>query len=75
MIMCHMVADTLDELHDMAEQLGVRSWFQTKARYPHYDICRTKRAKAIALGAVECDRRTLIQKAKALKAELSNKTA
>lgn len=70
MVMCHMVADTISELHAMAEKLGVRRYFQSKTRYPHYDICKAKRSQAISMGALECDRRTLIEKAKQLKAEL-----
>lgn len=59
MFMCHMIADDLDELHTMAEALGVRKWFQEppKASFPHYDICLSKRDQAIGLGAVACDRR------------------
>lgn len=61
MIMCHMVADSLDELHAMADQVGVqRKWFQAKASTPHYDICLTKRALAVAAGAVEVDSRGLV---------------
>jgi len=56
MIMCHMVADTIAELHEMADRIGVqRRWFQGpgKSRYPHYDISISKRALAIAFNAVE----------------------
>lgn len=53
---CHMIADTLDELHDMAEQLDLkRSWFQDK-RVPHYDLAPSKRILAIQFGAKEVDR-------------------
>lgn len=58
MIMCHLLADTDDELHAMAAKIGVaRRWHQ-KAGTPHshYDICLSKRAKAVKLGAVEIDR-------------------
>lgn len=58
MIMCHMLADTDEELHAMAAQIGVaRRWHQ-KAGTPHshYDICLSKRAKAVQLGAAEIDR-------------------
>lgn len=59
MLMCHMVADTLEELHAMADAIGVRrKWFQNKS-VPHYDICKTKRKHAVALGAKEVDRREL----------------
>ena len=60
-IMCHMVADTLDELHQMADQIGMeRRWFQVppKASHPHYDIPESKRTKALALGAQEVCQRT-----------------
>lgn len=55
MIMCHMIADTDDELHAMAARIGVaRRWFQkpgTARR--HYDIALSKRALAVEAGAVE----------------------
>lgn len=63
MLMCHMLADTPDELHAMADKIGVaRRWFQTppKASFWHYDIAQTKRALAIAAGAVDCDSRALV---------------
>ena len=47
LIMCHMVADTEEELHAMADLIGVdRKWYQYphKSRYPHYDIALSKRA-------------------------------
>ena len=60
MIMCHMTADTLDELHAMATQLGLRRWFQDH-HYPHYDISLSKRKQAIELGAVEVDVRERVR--------------
>ena len=54
MIMCHMIADTLDELHTMAQTISVaRKWFQDKPGFPHYDICQSKRILALAAGAQE----------------------
>jgi hypothetical protein len=48
MKMSHMMADTDDELHAMAQKIGVaRKWYQGD----HYDICMSMRAKAIKLGA------------------------
>jgi hypothetical protein len=64
MMMCHMAADTLDELHGMADQLGVKRWFQDKAGAPHYDICKANRAKAVSLGAISVTRKALLLKAK-----------
>lgn len=60
MMMCHMLADRIEDLHAMADQIGVaRRWFQNK-RYPHYDICQTKRALAVKFGAIEIDRRQFV---------------
>jgi Fe-S oxidoreductase len=60
MIMCHMVADTPDELHAMAKQIGMRrEWFQPKST-PHYDVCLMRRAKAIEFGAIVVDRRAFV---------------
>jgi len=56
MVMCHMIADTDDELHAMAGRIGVaRRWWQSpeKASSSHYDIALSKRAMAVAAGAVE----------------------
>lgn len=63
MIMCHMLADSDDELHAMAQRIGVaRRWHQ-KAGTPHshYDICKSKRALAVKLGAREITRSELGQ--------------
>jgi hypothetical protein len=56
---CHMIADTLDELHALAQRIGLRrSWFQNHGRTPHYDI-GTERVRALAIvhGALDCVRR------------------
>lgn len=61
MIMCHMVADTLEELHEMADRIGMRrEWFQPLSS-PHYDVCLTRRKKALELGAVEVSARELVK--------------
>lgn len=60
MMMCHMLADSVAELHAMADRIGVaRRWFQNR-RYPHYDICKSKRALAVAAGAQEIGRREFL---------------
>lgn len=56
MVMCHMIADSDAELHLMAARIGVaRKWWQDPAKTwgSHYDICMSKRALAVRLGAVE----------------------
>lgn len=58
MIMCHLWADSLDELHGFAARLGLkRAWFQEppKASWCHYDVGKRLRARAIALGAIPVD--------------------
>lgn len=70
MKMCHMVADSLDELHNMANAIGVsRHYFQSHTRYPHYDICKSKQLDAIARGARLANRRELLDTAKKLRTE------
>lgn len=64
MLMCHMVADTRDELHEMAAKLGLkRSWFQDmpKSSSPHYDVSISKRDEAIRLGAILVNGRGLVE--------------
>lgn len=55
MIMCHMIADSTPELLAMADRIGVaRKWIQCAGTpREHFDICLTKRAKAVAAGAKE----------------------
>lgn len=55
MIMCHMLADTDDELLAMADRIGVqRKWHQYPGTFrSHFDIALSKRASAIAAGARE----------------------
>lgn len=50
LIMCHMIADEPEELRAMADLIGVaRRWEQEG----HFDIGLSKRALAVAGGAVE----------------------
>jgi hypothetical protein len=49
---CHLMADTPEELHAFAAELGLkRSWFQDHQPYWHYDVTAGVRARALALGA------------------------
>lgn len=62
--MCHMIADSTNELLAMIDKIGVaRRWIQ-KPGTPeeHFDICLTKRKEAIAAGAIEISGREMIEK-------------
>jgi hypothetical protein len=63
MMMCHMVADSREELDAMADKIGVaRKWIQyPDSNREHYDICKSKRAKAVRLGAIELSCTDLVQ--------------
>lgn len=55
---CHLLADTLDELHDFAQKIGLkRSWFQNGSA-PHYDLTASRRIEAVKAGAIELTRAT-----------------
>ena len=62
MVMSHMAADSVDELHLMAAKIGVdRKHFQNKKGRPHYDVCKKMKAIAISFGANEVDDRRIIE--------------
>lgn len=69
MKMSHMIADTLEELHAMAEKLELRRWFQDKASCPHYDVCMSKREQAIQLGAIPVDKYAFVEKMREIRRE------
>lgn len=59
MVMCHMWADTEEELLLMADAIGVnRKWIQCppKASWVHFDIALAKKALAIQFGAILTDK-------------------
>jgi Protein of unknown function (DUF4031) len=59
MIMCHMWADSLEELLAMVDKIGVqRRWLQKppKASWVHFDIALEKKRLAIENGAILTDR-------------------
>jgi hypothetical protein len=61
MKMCHMIADSTDELLTMADRIGVdRKWLQKAgSAHEHFDIALSKRRLAVAAGAVEVSRMDL----------------
>ncbi len=59
----HLVADTVDELHAFAEELGLkRVWFQSTGTIPHYDLTVYKRREAVRQGAKEITMREMGQR-------------
>ena len=64
MIMCHMIADSREEIDSMADRIGVaRRWIQRPGeRLEHYDISLGKHQLAIQHGAVEITQRELIKR-------------
>ena len=73
---CHLTADSLQELHEFAAELGLkRGWFQEppKTPYPHYDLTEGKREHALKLGSVELlDRKVFLEKIRELREEWDN---
>lgn len=64
MVMCHMIADSKEELLDMADKIGVqRKWIQCPGTpREHFDICLSKRKLAVENGAQEISMRELFVK-------------
>lgn len=55
-IWSHMMADTVTELDAMARRIGMRTaWRQNKRSGVHYDLVESRRAAAVAAGAVELE--------------------
>lgn len=75
MTMCHMMADTTEELLEMASKIGVQHKWIQDAGTPreHFDIAMSKRALALKAGAQEIDRNKLVEiiRAKRQAAEVS----
>lgn len=63
MKMSHMIADTTEELLKMVDSIGVnRKWIQYQGTdHEHFDICLSKRKKAIENGAKEVSFRELAE--------------
>lgn len=59
--MSHLIADSQKELLEFVDKIGVkRKWIQEMdTPREHFDICISKRQKAVELGAIEIDMREL----------------
>lgn len=64
MFMCHMIADSTDELLEMADRIGIqRKWIQDAGeRREHFDVCKSKRLVAIRCGAIPVTSRELVER-------------
>jgi hypothetical protein len=63
-----MLADTIEELHAMADVIGLkREWFQPKST-PHYDVSITMRVRALQHGALVADRAKVVELIRAYRA-------
>lgn len=76
LVMCHMIADTREELDAMADRIGLqRKWIQYPGQHrEHYDICLAKRALAVAAGAVEITMRDTAIKCRDRRAAIAKTT-
>ena len=64
---CHLIGDSVEELIEFAESIGMRrEWFQAKST-PHFDLTVEGRAAAVAMGAIELTYRELIGKIRELR--------
>jgi hypothetical protein len=65
---CHLIADSVDELIEFAESMGMRrEWYQPLSS-PHFDLTADGRALAVEKGAIELDNRQLVAKLRELRA-------
>lgn len=62
-VSCHLFADSVPELHDLAGKLKLRrAWFQRSSGIPHYDLTASKRRHAVRIGAVAMTRAEAVAK-------------
>jgi hypothetical protein len=64
MKMCHMIADSHEELGDMARKIGVavRHIQDVGTAKEHFDVCLSRRRLAIELGAIPVTTRDHVRK-------------
>ena len=73
---CHLVADSLEELHAFAKEIKMPiAWFQNRLGMPHYDLTEGKRGEAVKAGAIQINDVQLVDMICKAKAELSDTVA
>jgi hypothetical protein len=67
--MCHMIADTHDELIQMANKISINLKHIQYKGLPkeHFDICKSKRDIAISNGAIQVSSKDIVMKIKSKK--------
>lgn len=72
MRMSHMIADSTEELLEMADRIGVaRRWIQQPGTYrEHFDISKAKKALAVEAGAIEISTRDLAERCRARRGQI-----
>jgi len=65
---CHIWSADLSELHRFAqEKLSLKlEYFQDLPGFPHYDLTKTMRLRAVRAGALEIGAREMVERADAL---------
>ncbi len=49
----HLIGDSLEELHEFAQEVGLRrEWFQDHSRHPHYDLTTLRMARRVIKAGV-----------------------
>ena len=59
---CHMVSDSISELHEFAKSIGVKKcWYENKRgkKEPHYDIKGIQIKKAIDAGGYSSSKKRI----------------
>ena len=68
---CHLLADTREELHEMADTVEMpRRFFQDHPWRWHYDLPAPLRERAVAAGAIEVSMRDIAGMLRARRAQL-----
>lgn len=66
---CHLIADSIEELIEFGEAMGLRrEWFQPKSS-PHFDLTADGREVAVRNGAIEINQRELVKKLREIRSK------